>query len=121
MRTQVAIVGSGPSGLLLGRLLTLAGIDNVILDRVDRDYILGRVRAGVLEQGMVAMMREAEAAERLDAEGLPHDGFDIALDGALHRIDLAGLTGQAGDDLRPDRGHPRPHGQARPGPADDLR
>ena len=59
MRTQVAIIGSGPSGLLLGRLLTLAGIDNVILDRVDRDYILGRVRAGVLEQGMVDMMREA--------------------------------------------------------------
>ena len=64
MRTQVAIIGSGPSGLLLGRLLTLAGIDNVILDRVDREYILGRVRAGVLEQGMVGMMREAGAAER---------------------------------------------------------
>jgi p-hydroxybenzoate 3-monooxygenase len=93
MRTQVAIVGSGPSGLLLGRLLTLAGVDNVILDRVDRDYILGRVRAGVLEQGMVDMMREARAADRLDAEGLPHNGFDIALNGALHHIDLAGLTG----------------------------
>ena len=93
MRTQVAIIGSGPSGLLLGRLLTLAGIDNVILDRVDRDYILGRVRAGVLEQGMVDMMREAEAAEHLDAAGLPHAGFDIALDGALHHIDLKGLTG----------------------------
>lgn len=93
MRTQVAIIGSGPSGLLLGRLLTLAGIDNVILDRVDRDYILGRVRAGVLEQGMVEMMREAQAAETLEAEGLPHDGFDIALNDELHHIDLAGLTG----------------------------
>lgn len=93
MRTQVAIIGSGPSGLLLGRLLTLAGIDNVIIDRVDREYILGRVRAGVLEQGMVGMMREARAAERLDAEGLPHGGFDIALNGALHHIDLKGLTG----------------------------
>ena len=93
MRTQVAIIGSGPSGLLLGRLLTLAGIDNVILDRVDRGYILGRVRAGVLEQGMVEMMREAKASARLDAEGLPHDGFDIALGGRLHHIDLAGLTG----------------------------
>ena len=93
MRTQVAIIGSGPSGLLLGRLLTLAGIDNVILDRVGRDYILGRVRAGVLEQGMVEMMREAGASARLDAEGLPHDGFDIALAGRLHHIDLAGLTG----------------------------
>ena len=93
MRTQVAIIGSGPSGLLLGRLLTLAGIDNLILDRVDRDYILGRVRAGVLEQGMVEMMREARAAEKLEAEGLPHAGFDIALNGALHHIDLKGLTG----------------------------
>lgn len=93
MRTQVAIIGSGPSGLLLGRLLTRAGIDNIILDRVDRDYILGRVRAGVLEQGMVEMMREAQAAERLDAEGLPHAGFDIALNGGLHHIDLEGLTG----------------------------
>jgi p-hydroxybenzoate 3-monooxygenase len=93
MRSQVAIIGSGPSGLLLGRLLTLAGIDNVILDRVDRDYILSRVRAGVLEQGMVDMLREAEAAERLDAEGLLHAGFDIALNGALHHIDLTGLTG----------------------------
>nr|WP_294510552.1 4-hydroxybenzoate 3-monooxygenase [uncultured Rhodopila sp.] len=93
MRTQVAIIGSGPSGLLLGRLLTLAGIDNILLDRVDRAYILARVRAGVLEQGMVEMMREAEAAERLDVEGLRHAGFDIALDGALHHIDLKGLTG----------------------------
>lgn len=93
MRTQVAIIGSGPSGLLLGRLLTLAGIDNIVIDRVGRDYILGRVRAGVLEQGMVEMMREAQAAENLDAEGLPHDGFDIALNDELHHIDLAGLTG----------------------------
>ncbi len=93
MRTQVAIIGSGPAGLLLGRLLSLAGIDTVILDRVDRAYILGRVRAGVLEAGMVGMLREADAAEKLDAEGLPHDGFDIALNGGLHHIDLAGLTG----------------------------
>ena len=93
MRTQVAIIGSGPAGLLLGRLLTLAGIDNVILDRVNRDYILGRVRAGVLEQGTVDLMHEAGAAARLDAEGLPHAGFDIALNGALHHIDLQGLTG----------------------------
>ena len=93
MRTQVAIIGSGPAGLLLGRLLTLAGIDNVILDRVNRDYILGRVRAGVLEQGTVDLMHEAGAGARLAAEGLPHAGFDIALNGALHHIDLKGLTG----------------------------
>ena len=81
IRTQVAIVGSGPAGLLLGQLLQGAGIEAVILDRVDRDYILGRVRAGVLEQGTVGLLREAGCAGRLEAEGLPHDGFEIALAG----------------------------------------
>lgn len=93
MRAQVAIIGSGPSGLLLGQLLTDAGIDNVILERVSKDYVLGRVRAGVLEEGMVAMLDEAGAGDRMHAEGLPHDGFDVAFDGAHHRIDLHGLTG----------------------------
>ncbi len=93
MRTQVAIIGSGPSGLLLGQLLTGAGIDNVILDRVGKDYILGRVRAGVLEEGTVRLLDEAKASERLHAEGLPHDGFSLAFDGRDHRIDLHGLTG----------------------------
>ncbi|MBS0529503.1 MAG: FAD-dependent monooxygenase, partial [Proteobacteria bacterium] len=73
MRTQVAIIGSGPSGLLLGQLLHSAGIDAIILDRVDREYILGRVRAGVLEQSTVAQMHHAGCAGRLDAEGSPHD------------------------------------------------
>jgi p-hydroxybenzoate 3-monooxygenase len=95
MRTQVAIIGSGPSGLLLGQLLQNAGIDNVILDRVDRDYILGRVRAGVLETGMVGLMERAGCAGRLHAEGLVHHGFEIALGGQTHRIDLTGLTGGA--------------------------
>ncbi len=93
MRTQVVIIGSGPSGLLLGQLLTNAGIDNIILERVSKDYVLGRVRAGVLEEGMVAMLDEAGAGERMHAEGLPHDGFDLAFDGGHHRIDLHGLTG----------------------------
>ena len=93
IRTQVAIIGSGPAGLLLGQLLQGAGVEAVILDRVDRDYILGRVRAGVLEQGTVGLLREAGCAERLEAEGLPHDGIEIALAGRTHRIDLAGLTG----------------------------
>ncbi|TCQ08814.1 p-hydroxybenzoate 3-monooxygenase [Rhizobium sp. PP-F2F-G36] len=93
MRTQIAIIGSGPSGLLLGQLLTEASIDNVILDRADRDYILGRVRAGVLEEGTVALMDKAKASGRLHAEGLPHDGFSLAFDGRDHRIDLLGLTG----------------------------
>ncbi len=93
MRTQIAIIGSGPSGLLLGQLLSGAGIDNVILDRVGKDYILGRVRAGVLEEGTVGLLDEAKSAGRLHAEGLPHDGFSLAFDGRDHRIDLHGLTG----------------------------
>ncbi|MBB6510204.1 p-hydroxybenzoate 3-monooxygenase [Rhizobium soli] len=94
MRTQVAIIGSGPSGLLLGQLLTNAGIENVILDRVSKDYILGRVRAGVLEEGMVSMMERAGAADRMHRDGLEHDGFSLAFDGRDHRIDLFGLTGK---------------------------
>ena len=94
MRTQVAIIGSGPSGLLLGQLLTNAGIENVILDRVSKEYILGRVRAGVLEEGMVSMMERAGAADRMHRDGLPHDGFSLAFDGRDHRIDLFGLTGK---------------------------
>lgn len=93
MRTQIAIIGSGPSGLLLGQLLTGAGIDNVILDRVGKDYILGRVRAGVLEEGTVGLLDEARSAGRLHAEGLPHEGFSLAFDGRDHRIDLHELTG----------------------------
>ena len=93
MRTQVAIIGAGPSGLLLGQLLTRAGIDNVIIERKSGDYVLGRIRAGVLEQGMVGMLEEAGVAERLHAEGLVHDGFALAFNGRRHRIDLRTLTG----------------------------
>ncbi|MFQ6184151.1 4-hydroxybenzoate 3-monooxygenase [Sinorhizobium meliloti] len=93
MRTQVVIIGSGPSGLLLGQLLTGAGIANVILDRATKDHILGRVRAGVLEKGTVRLMEEAGCGARMHAEGLPHDGFSLAFDGRDHRIDLFGLTG----------------------------
>ncbi|SBW15704.1 4-hydroxybenzoate 3-monooxygenase [Brucella sp. 10RB9215] len=94
MRTKVVIIGSGPAGLLLGQLLTRAGVDNVILDRVSQDYILGRVRAGVLEEGTVRLMDEAGASARLHREGLPHDGFSLAFDGRDHRIDLHKLTGK---------------------------
>lgn len=93
MRTQVAIIGSGPSGLLLGQLLAEAGIDTVILDRVGKDYILGRVRAGVLEEGTVGLLDDVNAGVRMHAAGLPHDGFSLAFDGRDHRIDLFGLTG----------------------------
>ncbi|WFP65903.1 4-hydroxybenzoate 3-monooxygenase [Mesorhizobium sp. WSM4904] len=93
MRTQVAIIGSGPSGLLLGQLLATIGIETIILERSSREHVLGRVRAGVLEQGTVDLLGEAGAAGRLHAEGLPHSGISLAFDGRLHRIDLTGLTG----------------------------
>lgn len=93
MRTQVVIIGSGPSGLLLGQLLTNAGIDNVILERSSKEHVLSRVRAGVLEQGTVGLMDEAGVGARMHAEGLPHDGFSLAFDGRDHRIDLFELTG----------------------------
>ena len=93
MKTQVAIIGAGPSGLLLGQLLHNAGIDNVIIERQSPDYVLGRIRAGVLEQGMVDLLREAGVGQRMDREGLVHDGFELAFDGRLERIDLRALTG----------------------------
>lgn len=94
MRTQVAIVGAGPSGLLLGALLHKAGIDNVIIEQRSADYVLGRIRAGVLEQVAVDLLDEAGVGARLHAEGLPHDGFDMCFGGARHRIDLHRLTGK---------------------------
>ena len=94
-RTQVAIIGAGPSGLLLGQLLHRAGIDNVILERHTGDYVLGRIRAGVLEQGMVAMLDEAGVGTRAHAEGLVHRGIEIGWAGGRHRIDFDGLTGKS--------------------------
>ena len=93
MRTQVAIIGAGPSGLLLGQLLHKAGIDNVIIERQTGEYVLGRIRAGVLEQGMVDLLRQAGVSQRMDAEGLVHDGFELALDDRQVHINLKGLTG----------------------------
>jgi p-hydroxybenzoate 3-monooxygenase len=93
MRTQVAIIGSGPAGLLLGQLLHRAGIASVIVDRAERAHILGRIRAGVLEQGTVDLVARAGCADRLAREGLLHDGFAIAVGGEMHRIDLVGATG----------------------------
>lgn len=93
MRTQVAIIGAGPAGLLLGQLLHEAGIDAVILERKSRDYVLARIRAGVLEQGTVDLIDKVGAGGRLHAEGLPHDGFDLLFGGERHRIALGRLTG----------------------------
>lgn len=95
LKTQVCIIGSGPSGLLLSQLLANAGIDSVVIDRRDRAYIEGRIRAGVLEQGTVDALDEAGVADRLHREGLPHDGFDLAFDGDRHRIDIKALTGKS--------------------------
>ena len=95
LKTTVAIIGAGPSGLLLGQLLSRQGIDNIILERVTGEYVLGRIRAGILEQGFVNLVREAGVSERMDKEGLVHDGFDIAVGNSRTRIDLAALTGGA--------------------------
>jgi p-hydroxybenzoate 3-monooxygenase len=92
-RTQVAIVGAGPSGLLLGQLLHKAGIDAVILERQSADYVLGRIRAGILEQVTVDLLDEAGVGQRMHAEGLVHDGFEMLFGGTRHRVDLARLTG----------------------------
>ncbi len=93
MKTQVAIIGAGPAGLLLGQLLHKQGIDNVILERVSSDYVLSRIRAGVLEQGFADLMREAGVSKRMDQEGEVHDGFEMVLNDRRIRIDLKGLTG----------------------------
>jgi p-hydroxybenzoate 3-monooxygenase len=93
MKTQVAIIGAGPSGLLLGQLLHHQGIDTVILERRSADYVLTRIRAGVLEEGMVNLIREAKASERMDREGHIHEGVSLAFDGKQKRIDLKKYSG----------------------------
>jgi p-hydroxybenzoate 3-monooxygenase len=93
MRTQVGIIGAGPSGLILSQILYLNGIDSIILERQNRAHVEGRIRAGVLEQGMVNLLREAKVNERMDREGIIHEGFALAFDGRSVRIDMHGLTG----------------------------
>ena len=93
MRTQVAIIGAGPSGLLLGQLLHKAGIDHVIVERQSAAYVLGRIRAGILEQVCIDLLDEAGVGERMHREGLVHTGFELLLGGRRHRIDLQRLTG----------------------------
>jgi p-hydroxybenzoate 3-monooxygenase len=94
MRTQVGIVGGGPSGLLLARLLGLAGIDAAVLEKRTPEYLRARVRAGLLEQGTVDLLTESGLGERLARERLIHEGVQLAFDGRRHRIDLKGLTGK---------------------------
>jgi p-hydroxybenzoate 3-monooxygenase len=93
-RTQVGIIGAGPAGLLLARLLKAQGIESVILEARTRDYVEARIRAGVLEQGTVALLEEASVAERLHRDGLVHDGVEIAVGGRRFRVDFRALTGK---------------------------
>ncbi|MFN8954343.1 MAG: FAD-dependent monooxygenase, partial [Burkholderiales bacterium] len=92
-RTQVAIIGAGPSGLLLGQLLHKAGIDATIVERQSGDYVLSRIRAGVLEQVTMELLDEAGVGQRMHKEGLVHTGFDLLFKGARHRNDMDRLTG----------------------------
>ena len=93
MRTQVAIVGAGPAGLLLAAFLAGEGIDSIVVEQRSPDYVLGRIRAGLLEQTTVDLLRHVGAGARLDVEALPHDGVELAFGGARHRIDLHSLSG----------------------------
>ena len=94
MKTQVAIIGAGPSGLLLGQILSKSGIDNVILERKDGDYVLGRIRAGVLESVTVEGLKRAGVTKNLEAEGIPHDGCKMVFNGKAYRIDFEALVGR---------------------------
>jgi p-hydroxybenzoate 3-monooxygenase len=92
-RTQVAIIGAGPSGLLLSQLLDLNGVDNVVIERQSREYVAGRIRAGILEQGTVDLLLQAKVGERMLRERLVHDGFSLGFSGRSCRVDLRALTG----------------------------
>jgi p-hydroxybenzoate 3-monooxygenase len=92
MRTQVVVVGGGPAGQLLSRLLEREGIDSLLLEARSREYVLGRIRAGVLEGGTVALMERAGVDARLRAQGLVHDGIELAFSGARHRLDFSALV-----------------------------
>jgi len=93
MKTSVCIIGGGPSGLMLSQLLHLKGIDSIVLERQSREYVLSRIRAGVLEHGFADLMREAQCGERMDREGEIHTGFFIAHDGRKDRVDLHKYSG----------------------------
>jgi p-hydroxybenzoate 3-monooxygenase len=94
LRTKVAIIGAGPAGLLLGQLLRTSGIDNVILERHTGEYVLGRIRAGLLEEGTVKLLDEVGASQRAHSEGLVHNGIELAFGGERHRIDIKAATGK---------------------------
>ncbi|CAM03306.1 p-hydroxybenzoate 3-monooxygenase [Saccharopolyspora erythraea NRRL 2338] len=94
VRTRVAVVGAGPSGLLLSHLLHTQGIDSVVLERRSREHVESRVRAGMLEQGVADLIRQAGVGARMDREGFVHDGFELRIGDRRHRVSLTGLTGR---------------------------
>lgn len=94
MRTQIAIIGGGPSGLLLSQLLNKAGISTIVLEQRSRDYVLARIRAGVIEWGAVDLLRQAGAGQRMDSEGIVHDGCFLARDGHMFRVDFLKSSGR---------------------------
>ena len=93
MRTKVAIIGAGPAGLLLGQLLRAYGVDNVILERHTGEYVLARIRAGLLEEGTVTLLDEVGAGERAHHDGLVHQGIELAFGGERHRIEISPIAG----------------------------
>ncbi|WP_336039589.1 4-hydroxybenzoate 3-monooxygenase [Acinetobacter calcoaceticus] len=93
LKTQVAIIGSGPAGLLLGQLLYKAGIDHIIVEQRSAEYVASRIRAGILEQVSVDLLKQAGVDQNLKDKGLPHSGIEILTNGVKHRVDLAALTG----------------------------
>ncbi|MCF1332924.1 4-hydroxybenzoate 3-monooxygenase [Acinetobacter baumannii] len=93
LKTQVAIIGSGPAGLLLGQLLYKAGIDHIIVEQRSAEYVASRIRAGILEQVSVDLLKQADVDQNLKEKGLPHSGIEILTNGEKHRVDLAALTG----------------------------
>ena len=94
MKTQVAIIGGGPSGLLLSQLLNRAGVETTVLERTSRERVLARIRAGVLERGTVGLLEEAGVGVRMQAEGIPHDGCFLTDDDLMVRINFRELTGR---------------------------
>ncbi|MBU1830765.1 MAG: FAD-dependent monooxygenase, partial [Alphaproteobacteria bacterium] len=94
MKTQVAIIGGGPSGLLLSHLLNKAGVETVVLERSSRAHVLSRIRAGILEWGTVELLNEAGVGARMEKEGIPHDGCYLTDDELMVHIDFKELTGK---------------------------